>query len=414
MTHFLYWQVCRVGANFPCRPEQIHWNTTVGKRPKCFDCPDCLPGTEPSVPCGTSVNYWPDIHCVSCKLGKTYSDKYDTSQCKACTICSDGKAVKNNCNLTTNTKCDSKCGSGFYTVVLISGCFPCTQCCGDGKDEFAAECANNKKKCKVRPTPCTRVQTTPSKPTTRNYSTSKTSPTVQTARDRTTTTVNEEEKSVSGESRISITPTSTLDNEVLRSEKVESGKEDGINIVVILLIIAAALCVVLFITMIVKRVMPVGDMLRPSREQDSNNEGCNISQGGTPPLPHSSARSSQDSETPLLNRSESPQPNGSTLPQHMVSTPLHTNEAVLSQPNESESPKPNRSASPHSRDSLSPQAREYEPSQPNISRSVSPQTSESVSSQPDRSASTHPNQLAAAAAQSNRSAQEQGKSNPGK
>jgi len=265
----------------------------------------------------------------------------------------------------------------------------------------------------VRPTPCTRVQTTPSKPTTRNYSTSKTSPTVQTARDRTTTTVNEEEKSVSGESRISITPTSTLDNEVLRSEKVESGKEDGINIVVILLIIAAALCVVLFITMIVKRVMPVGDMLRPSREQDSNNEGCNISQGGTPPLPHSSARSSQDSETPLLNRSESPQPNGSTLPQHMVSTPLHTNEAVLSQPNESESPKPNRSASPHSRDSLSPQAREYEPSQPNISRSVSPQTSESVSSQPDRSASTHPNQLAAAAAQSNRSAQEQGKSNPG-
>ena len=375
----------------------------MGKRPKCFDCPDCLPGSEPSVPCGTSVNDWPDIHCVSCKLGKTYSDKDDTSQCKACTICSKGKTVKNTCTLTTNTKCESKCAPGFYTVRLISGCFPCAQCCGDEKDEFAVECANNKKKCKVRFTPCTRVQTTPSKPTKRNYSTSNTSPTVKTAGDRTTMASNEEEKSVSGELSISITPTSALDNDV---EKVKTGQQDGISIVVILLIVAVALCVVLSVV-IVKRIIPVGDMLRSSREQDSNNEGCKISQGGTPPLPHSSARSSQDSATPLFNRSESPQ--------HMVPTPLQTNGAVSSHPNESESPEPNSSTSFHSSDSVSSHPNELESPQPNRSRSVLPQPSEAVSSQTDGSASTLSNESAAAsaAAQSNRYAQDQVRSNQG-
>ena len=416
MTPFLYWQVCRVGANFPCKPEQIHWNTTVGKRPKCYDCPDCPPGTEPSIPCGTSVHDRPDIHCVSCKLGKTFSDKYDTSQCKACTICSEGKAVKNSCNLTENTKCENECGPGFYTVRLIFGCSPCAQCCGDGKDVLAAECANNKKQCRVRHTPCTRVKTTPSKPTKRNYSTSKptkrnystanTSPTVHTTGDTTTVTLYEEEKSTSRELNVSITPTSALDNEVLQIQNVESGQRDGIiSAVVILLIVAAALCVV-FTVVIVKGIIPVRDMLRSSREQNLNNEGRNISQGRTPPLPHSSARSSQDSATPLLNLSESHQ--------HIVSTPLQTSGTVSSQPNETESSEPSySSASTHSSNSVSLHANEHDSPQPNRSRSVLPQPSESLSSQPVGSASTHSNQSEAAAAQSTRSAQEQVKSNSG-
>jgi len=271
----------------------------------------------------------------------------------------------------------------------------------------------------VRPAPCTRVETTPSKPTNRNYSTSKpikrnystsnTSPTIQTAGDRTTKTVNEEEKTVSGELTVLITPNSTLHNYTTVL------KPGVINIKMILLITVPVWCTVLFlfISVIIAKKGKLGrDMLRSPRKQDSNHEGCNIFQVGTPPLLHSSALCSQDFATPLLNRSESPQPNRSATPQHIVSTSLHTNEAVSSQPKESESPEPNRSTSLHSSDSLSPQAREYELPQHNISRSVSPQPSESVSSQPDGSASTHPNQSAAAAAQSNRPTQEQVKSNP--
>ena len=257
----------------------------------------------------------------------------------------------------------------------------------------------------MRHTPCTRVQTTPSKPTKRNYSTSNTSPTVQTTGDTKTVTLYEEEKSASRVLNVSITPTSALDNEVLQIENVESGQRDGIiSAVVILLIVAAALCVV-FSIMIVKGIIPVRDMQRSSRGQNLNNEGRDISQGGTPPLPPSSARSSQDSATPLLNRSESPQ--------HMVSTPPQTIGAVSSQRNESESPEPNSSSSTHSSNSVSSHPNEHESPQPNRSRSVLPQPSESLSSQPDGSASTHSNQSEAAAAQSTRSAQEQVKSNPG-
>jgi len=268
----------------------------------------------------------------------------------------------------------------------------------------------------VRHTPCTRVKTTPSKPTKRNYSTSKptkrnystanTSPTVHTTGDTTTVTLYEEEKSTSRELNVSITPTSALDNEVLQIQNVESGQRDGIiSAVVILLIVAAALCVV-FTVVIVKGIIPVRDMLRSSREQNLNNEGRNISQGRTPPLPHSSARSSQDSATPLLNLSESHQ--------HIVSTPLQTSGTVSSQPNETESSEPSySSASTHSSNSVSLHANEHDSPQPNRSRSVLPQPSESLSSQPDGSASTHSNQSEAAAAQSTRSAQEQVKCNSG-
>ena len=261
----------------------------------------------------------------------------------------------------------------------------------------------------MRTTPCTRVHTTPSKPTKRNYSHSNTSPTIQTVGDSTTMTVNEEEKSVFGELSISITPTSALDNEVLRNERVESGKLGGISIVVILLIIAVALCLVLSVSVIVKRFIPVRRyMLRSFREQDSHNGGYRPAQEGTPPRPHSSAsdQSSQESATPLLNRSKSTQPDVSVSPHPMpVSTSRQANGAVSSQPNTSASLQSNGSAPSPPNGHESPQ--------PNRSGSASPQPSASVLSQTGGSESTHPNQSAAAAAQSVRSAQEQDKSNPG-
>ena len=91
-----------------------------------------------------------------CQLGKTYSDRYGKEQCKACRVCSPGKAIKKNCNVSSNTECDDKCLPGYYEVPFIFGCHHCTECCNDEKDEIAGDCANSEKKCKVRSTPCSR------------------------------------------------------------------------------------------------------------------------------------------------------------------------------------------------------------------------------------------------------------------
>ena len=72
-------------------------------------------------------------------------------------MCSKGKAVKKNCTLSSNTVCDSKCVEGHYLVPFIFSCFPCAECCNDGKDEKAKECRNYAKKCKVRSTPCANI-----------------------------------------------------------------------------------------------------------------------------------------------------------------------------------------------------------------------------------------------------------------
>ena len=115
---------------------------------------------QSSVPCGSSVAFGTSIHCVPYQLGKTYSDKCGKMQCEAYTVCSKGKAIKRNCTLFSNAKCDDKCASGFYPEPFIFDCFPCAKCCGDGMDEIALECQNYENKCKVRLTPCTNVPTT--------------------------------------------------------------------------------------------------------------------------------------------------------------------------------------------------------------------------------------------------------------
>ena len=150
------------GADFPCKTEQIHWVATSGKRYECLECPNCTTGSQPSVPCGSSVAYGTPVHCISCQLGKTYSNKYGKEPCKACTVCSQGKAIKKNCTLFSNSECDDKCAHGFYSEPFTFSCFPCTQCCNDSKDEMVEECANYGKKCKVRLASCSNVPTTAS------------------------------------------------------------------------------------------------------------------------------------------------------------------------------------------------------------------------------------------------------------
>ncbi|XP_078370091.1 uncharacterized protein LOC144653853 isoform X2 [Oculina patagonica] len=384
--------VCRVGANFPCKPEQIHWNNTKGKSYKCLDCPDCPAGSQPSVACGSSVKYGTPVHCVSCELGKTYSNNYDNAQCKACTICSKGRAVKKNCTLFTNTKCDTKCGHGFYTFPLISSCLPCTQCCDDGKDEFATECMDNKNKCKVRHTACAHVQTVSSKPPVRSRITL---PTTNTSEIKTKTgAVNKEENLLSDKLSTSITPTWSVDNKALKDETVMSGKQDGTSIVVIMLAVALAMCLVVSSLVIAKKFIPGRDFLRSSREQNSDNGGNNITQRQPPSRSQSLAShtSGQDTASSLYNRPESFQPNQSESPSSSGSASPLLNRPESSQSSRPESPKISGSA-------VSPLG------------SASPRADESTLPQPNGYTSSQP--CLAASAQSRRSSQEQDKSNLG-
>ncbi|XP_068702772.1 uncharacterized protein [Montipora foliosa] len=140
-------------------PEQIRWVSAGNTRYKCLDCPDCPAGSQPSVPCGNTVPYGTAIDCVSCKLGETYSDTYGNDQCKSCTVCSEGRAVKKNCTLSWNTECDNKCTDGYYREAFIFRCLSCVECCGDENDELASECANGRKKCKVRSLSCDKKNT---------------------------------------------------------------------------------------------------------------------------------------------------------------------------------------------------------------------------------------------------------------
>ena len=127
-------------------------------------------GSEISVPCGTSVKYGTPIHCVSCQLGKTYSEKYDKAQCKACTVCSTGKALVKNCTLVSNTRCSTECQKGFYSFPFSFACWPCSDCCHDGKDELPKECSGNYlKKCKMRSSPCSYVRSTNTPATTAKW-----------------------------------------------------------------------------------------------------------------------------------------------------------------------------------------------------------------------------------------------------
>lgn len=150
-------QARKTNAQNACNQDQITWKSKVKYR--CLECRHCPEGTEPSVPCGSTVEYGTPVQCVQCPLG-TYSNRNGTVQCKPCKVCSEGIAVKKNCTLFANTECDDKCIKGYYLVPLIHECFRCTKCCGDEHDEKAMECASGENKCKIRFTskPCKKME----------------------------------------------------------------------------------------------------------------------------------------------------------------------------------------------------------------------------------------------------------------
>ncbi|EDO40502.1 predicted protein [Nematostella vectensis] len=121
-----------------CKYNQIEW-VKHGKIVACQACPQCTPGEESSLMCGTRIESGTLSVCRPCKEG-TYSDRFDAIPCKPCTRCSTGRIILRNCTSTENAKC-GKCMSGYYELPVVADCRKCVQCCHDGKDKETPGCA---------------------------------------------------------------------------------------------------------------------------------------------------------------------------------------------------------------------------------------------------------------------------------
>ena len=239
-------QVCGAVADFPCEPEQIHWNATTGRRYRCLECPDCPAGLQPSVPCGTSVAYGTPVHCISCQFGRTYSKNYGKARCEACTVCAEGKLIKRNCTLSSNTECDDKCSEGYYHVPFVFNCFRCEKCCGDEKDEIAQECKHHQSKCKARSVPCPDIPTKASE----TSPTHGRLPTRQSAKISVTLHTTQQER----QSRVSQIPTSTWSGNsgyagggTMWSESREGSTENKTLLVAVALVVAVLAILILLV-----------------------------------------------------------------------------------------------------------------------------------------------------------------------
>ena len=264
-------QAYEVNAEKSCKPDQIVWKSDT--RYKCLECPDCPAGSQPSVSCGSSVEYKTPVHCVKCALG-TYSNIYGKIQCHSCTVCSEGKAIKNNCSLFANTECDDKCIDGYYHEALISDCFRCAECCGDEHDEKAMDCAGGKKKCKIRSTgkPCKRKEST-------------TGGTTMTTTTTTTTTSDNKLSSTTSqpfkqESTTTMPPTTQEDGDRQLPEAqiavkyAEKGNEKLLDLVYLLIGFAALILVVMLaIICVIRRRRQID---RPAKSEDENEESISL------------------------------------------------------------------------------------------------------------------------------------------
>ena len=256
-------QAYEVNAEKSCKPDQIVWKSNT--RYKCLECPDCPGGSQPSVSCGSSVEYGTPVHCVKCDLGRTYSNIYGKFQCQACTVCSEGRAIKKNCTLFANTECDDKCIDGYYHEPFIFKCFRCAECCGDEHDENATDCAGGEKKCKIRSTgkPCKRKESSTGATTTNDNKLSST--TSQPIKQEPTTTI----------------PTTTpedgggqLPDDKIAVEYTEKGNEKLLVLVYLLIGFAAMILVaMLAIICVIRRRKQIH---RPAKSEDENEESISL------------------------------------------------------------------------------------------------------------------------------------------
>ena len=297
-----------------CKPEQIIWTNAAGKAGyQCLDCPSCPAGSEPSVPCGTKIENWTDIHCVPCQIGKTYSDKYDKAHCKPCTVCSTGKAILKNCTLQSNSKC-SRCKKGYYYKPLSFSCDPCSECCGDEKDLVESECISYKHKCKVRSTPCNKqIRSTKStlrltKPTP--------PPSIVSTHQPASSIVVKETKS-------SIMPTQVVDNDA----PTDIGKIG----IILLAAVAVVVSLGIFVAIVITKCGRPRNTRKPSGEQESTSieksspkiKAASQSNESISPSLHPVFIQSSGSMTLFHNWCESSDGSGLPIPQSQDSASLH-------------------------------------------------------------------------------------------
>ena len=91
----------------------------------CMDCTPCPHGLEPKFPCFNHRVYgdYIDIECVLCKED-SYSDEYDFSPCKDCTVYGD-ENVSVECGRERNRLCGSGCtDESMKFDAILDACVP--------------------------------------------------------------------------------------------------------------------------------------------------------------------------------------------------------------------------------------------------------------------------------------------------
>ncbi|XP_074620698.1 uncharacterized protein LOC141879336 isoform X2 [Acropora palmata] len=127
--------------SFKCGSGQMTVQWPNGTFKQCLHCEECHPGRGlyPHK-CGDTVTFPVIIHCKKCDSGKTFSDTYDTSSCKLCHSCAEHEVVTKKCTLSSDTKCNKTCNSGYFFSKPQQICQTCSHCCLDGKDEEQLQC----------------------------------------------------------------------------------------------------------------------------------------------------------------------------------------------------------------------------------------------------------------------------------
>ena len=195
-------------------------------------------------------------------------------------MCSEGKAVKKNCTLFSNSDCDDKCAHGFYSEPFIFDCFRCSQCCGDAKDEIAKECANYGKKCKVRSAPCSNVPTMASQTTVDSQKASiKTNQQGRMQIDMRTLLVPHHTKPP-----ISSVPSSLPGNnrQVIGGKQIEPGENDSENKTLMILAIAGAVIAILAILGLIAYIVYRGRQTNRDINNVDENEPVQLNQIASP------------------------------------------------------------------------------------------------------------------------------------